>query len=529
MTRPLPTLRPVVVAVVGVLAVAIGLAPTPARAEPSPESRRVPRPAPETLQVAGAGKVTLYTPTGAPRAVVLFLSGDGGWNLGVVSMAERLRDEGALVAGIDIRAFMKGLAAGPSCAYPGGVLEEVSRAVQLHAHVPAYRAPILVGYSSGATMAYAALAAAPAETFAGAISLGFCADLEIGVPMCQMRGLHATKRKKGIGYDLAPFAANTVPWMVLHGDQDQVCNLDAADAFVKATGAATLFRLPKVGHGFGVPARWEPAYLQAYHAVTAAATRSAPAVAQAPAVADLSLVEVPATSTAGAGDTLAVLLTGDGGWAEIDKALAAELAGRGIPVVGWSSLSYYWTPRTPDGAAADLARIVSHYTTAWHRPRVVVVGYSFGADVAPFLVNRLPAADRAQVSSLVLLAPSDTAAFAFHVAEWLGHTGDDVLATRPELSRLAVPTTCVAPADDRDSPCANVNPRVQVVAALSGHHFGSDYARLAGLVEQAIMRAAPMPRADGGARPIRTAAPTPASPAARAPLRAARRSSSAAP
>lgn len=133
----------------------------------------------ETLKAPGFGTVTLYSPAGSPDQVVLFVSGDGGWNLGVVSMAERLRDAGALVAGVDIRAFLRTLESATTCAYPAGALEELSRAVQLHRKVPAYRRPILVGYSSGATLVYAALVAAPPETFAGAISLGFCPDLEI--------------------------------------------------------------------------------------------------------------------------------------------------------------------------------------------------------------------------------------------------------------------------------------------------------------------------------------------------------------
>src|SRR5215216_2843660 len=84
----------------------------------------------ETVNVPAFGQVTVYLPEGSPQNVVLFLSGDGGWNLGVVGMAERLRREGALVVGIDIRAFMRTLESSTRCAYPAGALEELSRAVQ---------------------------------------------------------------------------------------------------------------------------------------------------------------------------------------------------------------------------------------------------------------------------------------------------------------------------------------------------------------------------------------------------------------
>jgi type IV secretory pathway VirJ component len=50
----------------------------------------------ETHLPAGRfGKVTVYIPEGTPQSVAIFLSGDGGWNLGVISMAKALIDMGA--------------------------------------------------------------------------------------------------------------------------------------------------------------------------------------------------------------------------------------------------------------------------------------------------------------------------------------------------------------------------------------------------------------------------------------------------
>jgi type IV secretory pathway VirJ component len=439
-------------------------------------------PPPQTMKAPTFGTVTLYPTDGVPQQVVLFISGDGGWNLGVIPMAERLRQEHALVVGIDIRTLVTNLEASSSCAYPAGALEELSRAVQLRFKLPAYTRPILVGYSSGATLVYAALASAPPESFAGAISLGFCPDIEIRVAPCQMRGLKATKRSKGVGYDLAPYPASSAPWMVLQGQVDQVCDPATTGTFVTATGAARLFSLPKVGHGFGVPGRWEPQFVEAYHAIANSQSSRVPAPASAPEVANLSLIEVPPAGTS-LRDTMAIILTGDGGWADIDRNLAAGLAQEGIPVVGWSSLDYYWTTRTPDRASADLSRIITHYTEAWKRSRVIVIGYSFGADVAPFLVNRLPDTTRARVDSVALLSPSESAAFEFHVSSWLGGGGDVHYPTRPEIDRLPVPVVCVAGADEGKSVCQNsTNPRVHFDMVGKGHHFGGDYRKLVGLV-----------------------------------------------
>ncbi|MFI5169707.1 MAG: AcvB/VirJ family lysyl-phosphatidylglycerol hydrolase [Vicinamibacterales bacterium] len=436
----------------------------------------------ETLTLPTFGKVALYAPKGAPDQVVLFVSGDGGWNLGVVSMAERIRDLGALVVGIDIRAFLNSLEASKACAYPAGALEELSRAVQLHRKLPEYKRPILVGYSSGATLVYAALVAAPPETFAGAISLGFCPDLEIHNPPCRQRGLVFEKKVKGVGYDLGPFPRLAVPWLVLQGETDQVCDPKTTGAFVAATGAARLFSLPKVGHGFSVPRNWEPQFVESYQAIAGAHAPEPAVHGSRTGVEDLGLVEVLASGGQDPG-AMAVILTGDGGWADIDKSVAAGLAAAGVPVVGWSSLRYYWTPRTPEAAAKDLSRIVEYYAAAWRKQRVLLVGYSFGADVLPFLVNRLEAPALARVSSVILLGLSGTAAFEFHLSSWLGGGGDTQRPTAPEVARLPVPVTCVHGTDERDSGCLGLSgPRVRVVPLGSGHHFGGSYGRVVELI-----------------------------------------------
>lgn len=436
----------------------------------------------ETITVPTFGQVAIYSPPGVPDQVVLFVSGDGGWNLGVVSMAGRLRDLGALVVGIDIRAFVKSLERSKTCAYPAGSLEQLSRAVQIRHKLPAYTRPILVGYSSGATLVYAAAAAAPPETFAGVLSLGFCPNVDLAAPLCQMHGLKATKKPKGIGYDLAPFPGLAIPWMVLQGDEDQVCAPDVTRAFAAATGSARVFSLPKVGHGFGVPRNWEPQFIDAYRAIISAHARHQEPHVSIPAVSDLPLSEVPTTASSPR-DELAIILTGDGGWAELDKNVAAGLAAAGVSTVGWSSLRYYWTPRTADAAAADLARIITHYRDAWHKDHVLLVGYSFGADVLPFLVNRLPAPVRERISRVTLLGLSDTAAFEFHVADWIGGTAGEEFPTVPEVERVSVPVACVQGAGEDDSACRMLRPpRVHVVTIGQGHHFDGEYKRLVDVV-----------------------------------------------
>src|SRR6202011_2822181 len=94
----------------------------------------------------------------------------------VMSDAARgLAERGAMVVRIDLARFNANLEAdGAQCVFPDGDLENLSHFVQAFYHLPTYLSPVLAGDAAGATLAYAVLAQAPTNTFAGAVSIGFC-------------------------------------------------------------------------------------------------------------------------------------------------------------------------------------------------------------------------------------------------------------------------------------------------------------------------------------------------------------------
>ena len=208
----------------------------------------------ETLSFGRFGTVTLYRNSQGPANVVLFVSGDGGWNSGVVDMARELASSDALVIGIDIIHYLKQLAASnDGCSYAAADFEALSQFVQKKLGSAEYKTPVLVGYSSGATLVYAILVQAPTGTFLGAISMGFCPDLLLTKPFCRGNGLEWKPGPKGKGYVFLPDPRLTAPWIAFQGTIDQVCPASAVESYVKQVGQGRLVLLPKVGHGFSVP------------------------------------------------------------------------------------------------------------------------------------------------------------------------------------------------------------------------------------------------------------------------------------
>ena len=450
------------IALFGVLAQARGLA-----AEP---------PAPTPIQVAPFGTVTLYRPTQVePDSFALLMSGDAGWNLRVVNMARALASKGALVVGIDVRRFLATMARSKSPCQPLAIeFELLSHQIQKRIGLKEYHVPVLVGYASGATVVYAALAQAPAGTFGGAISMGFCPEQDFGgAALCSAPQLHYTKGKKGaLVFEPAPHLEH--PWIALQGEEDAVCPAQIVDQFVARTGGAALVRLPRVGHGFSAERDWMPQLLGAYQSI---ATRPEPAAVQAPEIQDLPVTTVRAAQES---DTLALLLTGDGGWAGLDRELAARLAAQGVSTVGFNSLRYFWHLRTPDEAARDVTRVVEHFLADWKKTRFILIGYSFGADVAPFVVNRLPAQLRKRLISVSLLGIESDADFVVRVADWIPGSDSRGRDVRPELAAIEAPVQCIYGAGESTTICpAGKSGRVIGERIGTGPHFGGDYAAIA--------------------------------------------------
>ena len=428
-----------------------------------------------TIESAAAldpfGKVELYRESAHPTRVVLFLSDADGWNRPDVECARAIASLDALVVGIDLPRYLATVAdRGGDELYPFADLEVLSQFVQKKLRLPGYVPPIVVGHGVGATMAYAVAAQARPTSVGAAVSLGFCPDLALPKPLGRGSGLLIeTTARPGV-YRLRPSRTLAAPWTVLQNHTAKGCDPHDAHRFVDAAAGAELVALDTRDE-LNDPEMWLPNLRRTLERVSGPPA-AAPTVNGD--VGDLPLVEVPAAATP---TTLAVIFSGDGGWASLDREVGDALAAAGIGVVGVNSLSYFWTKRTPDGAAADLARVLRHYRTAWHTTRVLLIGYSRGADVLPFLASRLPDDLRASVALVALLGPGRTTDFEFHLTDWLGGDDPEALPIGPEVARLAgLRVLCVQGADEDDSLCATLDAtRARRFELPGGHHFGGDY------------------------------------------------------
>jgi type IV secretory pathway VirJ component len=434
---------------------------------------------PERLSHGRFKNIAIYAPAATPTSLVLLLAEEAGPNSPAGGLARQLAAHGAMVAGIDLPKLVANLEADAAdCAFLDGDLENLSHFLQAYYHLPGYLPPFLFGYGAGAPLVYASLVQAPGDTFAGALTLGFCPSTDLKKPLCKGSGVEFTRRSSGSGFSFLPAEKLQNPWVLFQGERDSECTPGAARAYIADMRGAALALLPGAGHE--APAGDLPAITAAFDIlVKRAAARHGPLPPAA--LGNLPVIEVPAAAPGTTPtDSFAIVMSGDGGWAGLDKDVAQALSVHGIPVVGLDSLRYFWSPRTPEGLAADTDRMIRYYLEHLGKQRVVLVGYSQGADVLPFAVNRLPAATRAHVALTVLIGMSAHAVFEFHVSNWISNDNSGP-ATRPEVERMSgTAVLCIYGEGDNDSLCPKLDPgKVRIVKMKGGHHFDGDYAGLA--------------------------------------------------
>src|SRR6185437_6256578 len=322
-----------------------------------------------------------------------------------------------IAVGVDVDAYLANLAkAEPGCLILFRDAEHLSRQLQRQHPGPLYRVPVVVGEGLGGTLAGRIVAQSPLQTVGGGLSLDPAAALPLQRELCP-RPLEADDRV-GPGTVDAPVLKN--PWDVA-----------LTPAFLAPLKAATVDGLP--------------------------------------------LVELPASPRT---RRMAVFISGDGGWRDVDKRVSEKLQSLGVSVVGWDSLRYFWRRKSPDEVAANLSAVLSAYTRKWGCDEVALIGFSFGARVMPFLYDRLDPSLRADVAMISLLSPGQAADWEIRVAGWFG-AGPSSAATplAPVVAGLpGARVQCFYGDRDAESSCGLFAAQgAEVFKKHGDHHMGGDY------------------------------------------------------
>ncbi len=410
----------------------------------------------------------ILIPDGELRASVFLISDAGGWGADEQAEAEALKEKGAAVVGIDFAQYLKALRADDgSCVYMISDIEALAHQVQRSAGAASYKPPIVAGIGEGGALALAMISQSPAATIGEAIAVDPLAGIPLEKQLC------------------TPASKETVDGRTIYGFVDGDL---PAPVSIRFSAAA-----PAAGRN---------------HATALATGHSDIDVSDSGKSAKQTLAQVLEDRIGASGsdddplglpitvldaspkfDTMAIIYSGDGGWRDIDKQIGGELQERGIPVIGVDSLRYFWSERQPQETADDLARIIDTYRVKWGVKHVLLVGYSFGADVLPRTYTLLSQKDKARVPQITLLALSRQVDYEVSVEGWLGVAGaaqsgdpvEDIGKIDPHLVQ------CIYGKDEDQDPCPMLAASgVESIGIDGGHHFDGDYKAIAGRIIQSL-------------------------------------------
>ncbi|WP_245408040.1 AcvB/VirJ family lysyl-phosphatidylglycerol hydrolase [Rhizobium sp. TH135] len=402
---------------------------------------------------------------GSMTGVVVIISDANGWDMAEQAALETVVAGGAVGVGVDLRSWRAALSRETErdCLFLPADIERLTR--QLHRSHTAefYRPPRILGFGEGGALALAIAAQTPNGSFAETIGETVAVDpteaIALPKPLCTPAPRRETV--EGTAYGLSPGKLPNpvrIPLSV------------AADPEARRHAASLRESHPDVvvAEGEGGPAR----------ILSAEATGLVARLKPDDVALDLPLVEDIVTP---AHDTVAIFYSGDGGWRDIDQRISARLNEQGVPVIGVDALRYFWSEKTPEATAADLSAMIGHYRKRLGVSKVVLIGYSFGANLLPKVYNLLPDEDRKAVTLLSLLALSHQADFEIVLRSWVGVAGTakhgdpvDHLATID-----AAIVQCVYGLEEEDSGCPALAGRVkdglELIARPGGHHFDENY------------------------------------------------------
>ena len=401
------------------------------------------------------GQVRFYNLAAGQRVLglTMIVSDRGGWDAASDTLAQHLVDTGQAVIGIDLRSFVDALKRDRDCSSVNGDFEVLSRQIEKDLPVRQFHPPTIVGLGAGAAVAYAAVAEVLPNTFAGGIGLDFASAENVGVKFC-----------------LPDDPSSETPWVFAPS-----ASFAGSDALRKFLAA-----MPESRAIDPLPDR---------NAVVDEGFRLIPALtASKLATKGLPIAEVPPRDGAAGARPLVVFYSGDGGWRDIDKQIGGYMAAQGFFVIGFDSLRYLWREKDPATMAADLDSVVRLYADQKKGQGVVLVGYSFGADILPFIYNRMAPDTKNQVKLISLLGIATHASFEIRIEGILGANNTDGPATLPELLKIrGAPVQCIYGTDEDETVCKakELDRVVDRVDIAGDHHFDGDYRRVADTIMEA--------------------------------------------
>jgi type IV secretory pathway VirJ component len=172
-------------------------------------------------------------------------------------------------------------------------------------------------------------------------------------------------------------------------------------------------------------------------------------------------------------DYLVFHITGDGGWRGFDIKLADEFKAHQMSYVYLNALKYFWKTKSPDQLAIDAIPALNDYMKKWDKKELILVGFSFGAEIIPFLYTRLPEDMKQRVKLVVMITPASTSDFTIHLTDMMGvdHKYPYDVVKEVEKTKTSKVLVIFGEKEDSTFPENMKLANLKISFTKGGHHF----------------------------------------------------------
>lgn len=181
-------------------------------------------------------------------------------------------------------------------------------------------------------------------------------------------------------------------------------------------------------------------------------------------------------------------ISGDGGMNSFSTSLCETLNKRGFDVAALNAKDYFWDKKTPEQTATDVSNFLISKLTGRKDQRVVLIGYSFGADVLPFVLNRMPPSLASKIVVSYIMASSGSTDFEIHVADMFGKAkrrGVDVVTEINKIKGQRI--VIVNGSDEQDLDLSKITLQKYTHEVIpGGHHFEGNINQIANVIVKDI-------------------------------------------
>lgn len=166
-------------------------------------------------------------------------------------------------------------------------------------------------------------------------------------------------------------------------------------------------------------------------------------------------------------------ISGDGGYTSFSENICTAINNAGYKVTSLNSKSYFDDQKTPQQTTSDIVSYLNDQFNKKKDQQFILIGYSFGADITPFVVNLFPDSIKKKLISVVLLSPSTSTDFETHVWDKLGGKKQRSMDVVAEVNKLGtIRTAIILGNDDDDFPINSIKLKNYSHELLpGGHHY----------------------------------------------------------